>query len=234
LGLSLSTVKAIFVSHEHSDHITGIPALSKKYQLPVYITAPTFAASGLPIEASLLRHFTAHTPVCLGDLAIVPFPKHHDAADPHSFIVRDQQTTIGIFTDIGHACETVIHYFAQCHGAFLEANYCETMLANGRYPYFLQQRISGDDGHLSNNQALELFTQYRHPQLQQLVLAHLSKNNNSVALVEQLFREKANGVATLVASRYAPTPLLHITADGAAPIAHIPGGQLSLFAPDAE
>ena len=150
LGLSMSVVKAIFVSHEHSDHITGIRVLSKKYQLPVYITPGTLRSAGKILEKDLIKHFNAGQPVCIGELVIKAFPKFHDAADPHSFIVSANGVNIGVFTDIGNCCDHVVTHFKQCHAAFLEANYCEDMLMNGNYPYILKRRISSDNGHLSN------------------------------------------------------------------------------------
>ena len=212
LGLSMNRVKAIFVSHEHSDHITGIPGLSKKYQLPVYITEPTLAGANIPVPEALVNPFTAHEAVCIGGLHVRAFPKYHDAGDPHSFVISSQGVHVGVFTDIGHACQHVIHYFAHCHAVFLESNYCETMLAKGKYPYFLKQRISGKDGHLSNAQALELLLQHRAPHLSHLILSHLSKNNNHPDLVQQLFDAHAGNTQIIVAGRYAETAVYQVQA----------------------
>src|SRR6185436_15468757 len=113
--------------------------------------------SGLFLDTELVKSFKAGEPITVGRLAIHPFPKHHDASDPFSFIISGNGVNIGVFTDIGLPCENVIHHFQQCHAAFLEANYDEKMLEEGSYPYYLKQRIQGDKGHLSNKQALELF-----------------------------------------------------------------------------
>jgi phosphoribosyl 1,2-cyclic phosphodiesterase len=210
LGLSMSTLKAIFVSHEHADHINGIRVLSKKYQLPVYITANTLRSAGKILEKDMIRHFTAGQVVNIGKLSIRAFPKFHDAIDPHSFMISSNGINIGVLTDIGNCCDHVIKYFSECHAAFLESNYCENMLMNGNYPYILKKRISSDTGHLSNDQALELFTKYRSVQLSHLILSHLSKNNNSPDLVDQLFKQQAGSTRIIVASRYEETPLFHI------------------------
>ena len=143
LGLCMENVKAIFVSHEHADHITGIPVLAKKYRLPVYITANTLQQGRLALDRELVFPFMAYAPVAVGGLSVTAFPKFHDACDPHSFIVTSASVTVGIFTDIGIPCEHVIRHFRQCHAAFLEANYDEEMLLNGRYPHVLKQRIRG-------------------------------------------------------------------------------------------
>jgi phosphoribosyl 1,2-cyclic phosphodiesterase len=185
IGLSMSVVKAIFVSHEHSDHITGVPGISKKHQIPVYFTEATFTASNLPVETHLLRYFKGGESVTVGDLTVTPFPKFHDACDPHSFIVTGGDINIGIFTDIGSVCEPLVYHFQLCHAAFLEANYCEDMLLNGHYPIYLKRRISGNKGHLSNIQALQLFSRHKPSHLSHIILSHLSKHNNDPLLVEK-------------------------------------------------
>jgi len=210
LGLNIRKVKAIFVSHEHSDHINGIPVLAKKYQLPVYITTPTMISGRLIIEDHLVFGFNGFTTFTIGDLQINAFPKKHDASDPYSFTVTCRDITVGIFTDIGIACENVISYFSKCHAAFLEANYDDEMLDKGGYPYHLKRRIRGGHGHLSNKQAAELFTTHKSPTLSHLLLSHLSKNNNDPELVRQLFESCADGTNIIVASRYAETGVFYI------------------------
>jgi phosphoribosyl 1,2-cyclic phosphodiesterase len=210
LGLSMKLVKAIFVSHEHSDHINGIPMLAKKYRLPVYITPITLQRGGLILDEELVIHFSAFQTIGIGDLQIIAFPKMHDAGNPHSFIIACDDIKVGVFTDIGIACEQVIHHFKQCHAAFLEANYDEDMLEKGGYPIYLKKRIRGGEGHLSNKQALELFTTHRPSFMTHLLLSHLSKNNNDPKLVQELFNGYANGTTIVVASRYLETDIYQI------------------------
>ena len=210
LGLKMESVKAVFISHEHSDHITGIQTLSKKYQLPVYITQKTLANSNLVLDEQLIRYFRKDETVAVGDMQIKCFSKSHDAADPHSFMISTQSVNISVITDIGYPCKQVLHYFKQSHVSFLESNYCDDMLANGGYPYYLKKRISGDEGHLSNKQALDLFLQHRPKQLSHLILSHLSKNNNKPELVEALFQPHAGDTNIIVASRYEESPLYSI------------------------
>lgn len=209
LGLNMNTVKAIFVSHEHGDHVKGVSTLANKYSLPVYIT-PETARHGPRLISHLAKPFTANETITIGDLTIIPFTKSHDAADPHSFIISSNGITVGVLTDIGNVCPSVIHHFKQCHAVFLEANYDADLLENGRYPIHLKNRIRGGQGHLSNKEALDLFITHRSPNLSHLLLSHLSKENNSPEMAETLFKEFAGDVKITVAPRYQPTAVFSI------------------------
>lgn len=210
LDLCMQKVKAVFISHEHTDHIRGLHSLVKRHKLPVYITTPTLKFGRLYFEYDVARNFRAHEPISVGELRVTPFPKLHDASDPYSFTVSYNDINVGVFTDIGLPCENVINHFKQCHAAFLEANYDDDMLDKGNYPYHLKRRIRGERGHLSNKQALELFKRYRPSYMTHLLLSHLSQNNNSPELVEELFTLHADGVKMIVASRYQETEVYRI------------------------
>ncbi len=210
LNLSMKKVKAIFVSHEHADHIKGIAGICKKYKLPVYVTPLTRKHRGLGVKEHLIFPFKPHEPVTVGQLTITGFPKFHDAIDPHSFIVANETVKVGVFTDIGVPCDHVVHHFKQCHAAFLEANYDDHMLETGPYPLHLKNRIRGDKGHLSNAQALELFRKHRPSFMSHLFLSHISKENNSPVLVERLFKSVAGDTNIVIASRYRETKVFHI------------------------
>lgn len=211
LNLSLKKVKAIFISHEHSDHIKGVQTLSKKYKLPVYITKLTLQNAHLMLEVDLVNVFKEYEPVKIGDLSIVAFPKQHDASDPYSFVVEGNGIKIGVLTDIGSVCQHVIENFKQCHAVFLEANYDEALLNNGYYPYYLKQRIRGDKGHLSNEQALALFVNHKPEFMSHVILSHLSKDNNCPILVKDLFAKHAQQTQVVVASRLQETDVFQIT-----------------------
>jgi len=214
LGLSMAKVKAIFISHEHTDHISGVPVLAKKYNLPVYITAGTRQNISLSWDNVLIKSFFAYKPVLIGELIITGFPKFHDAADPHSFIVDYQNIKVGVFTDIGTPCDHVIRHFAKCHAAFLETNYDEDLLEQGYYPQQLKRRIGGDKGHLSNKQALDLFRTYKPAFMSHILLSHLSKDNNNPKLVKELFSIHADQTEVIVASRFEETPVYKVTNTG--------------------
>ena len=210
VGLSIKKVKAIFVSHEHGDHIHGVPGIAKKHKLPVYITPETLRSGNVDIHEDFIRGFSAHAAVNIGKMSITAFPKLHDAADPHSFVIASDTVKVGIFTDIGAACSDVKNYFQQCNAVFLESNYDEQMLDQGPYPYYLKERIRGGKGHLSNAQALNLFLENRHPLLTHLFLSHLSRENNSPRLVKDLFNRVAGTTQIIVSSREKESKLYHI------------------------
>lgn len=210
VGLSIKKIKAIFVSHEHGDHVHGVPALSKKFQLPVYITRNTLEQGKLEIRDDLIEPLRAYAPVTIGELTITAFPKLHDACDPLSFLVECGSVKVGVFTDIGAPCEHVVRHFEQCHAAFLEANYDEDLLSNGSYPIYLKNRIRGEKGHMSNEQALELFARHRPAHMSHLLLSHLSRENNSPKIVKNAFTKIAAGTEIIIASRDRESRLYHI------------------------
>jgi len=212
-GLSFSKIRAVFISHEHSDHTRGISVISRKYQIPVYVTEDTHRSGRLRLPGHLTRHFEPYSPVVIGGLSVNAFPKQHDASEPHSYIVTGNGITVGVLTDIGVACEHVRLNFNKCHAAFLEANYDEEMLENGRYPVYLKKRISSDQGHLSNRQALELFTNHKAEFMSHVLLSHLSQDNNNPRLVEKLFKAHAGGTHVAIASRHQESAVYTITGE---------------------
>ncbi len=210
LGLDPRRVQAIFVSHEHTDHIRGVPRLAKKYGWPVYVTPKTSRQlSGLDQKLAV-QSLADDALIQVGDLQVRAFAKYHDAVDPLSFVVSQGRVNVGVFTDIGTPCERLIHHFSQCQAAFLEANYDEQMLEYGSYPHYLKQRIRGGHGHLSNQQALDLFLTHRSRDLTHLVLAHLSAQNNSPQVAHDLFRPHMGSTRLTVASRLSETPLFSV------------------------
>ena len=214
IGLSMHRVKAIFISHEHTDHTHGVDVIARKYRLPVYITDATINNSKLRIAPLLLRTFASNVPVTIGGLTVNPFPKRHDASEPHSFTISGNGITVGVFTDIGAPCEHVVRNFRQCHAAFLEANYDDIMLEEGNYPIHLKKRIKGNEGHLSNRQALDLFLAYKSPFMSHLLLSHLSEQNNRPELVLELFGRHAGGIHVAVATRYRETGVYCVSGRG--------------------
>ena len=211
LGIATGQLRGIFISHEHTDHIRGLAGLSSTLGVPVYINEKTRSALKLRLRRQQVITLRAGEPVQLGTLEVLPFSKTHDAADPVSFIIRHGQLTAGVFTDIGRTCAEVKRRFRECHAAILESNYDPDMLRDGPYPAVLKTRISGGSGHLSNQEALELFSNHRSPNLSLLLLGHLSAENNSPDRALEVFRPHAGNVQVAVAGRYAATTIHLVT-----------------------
>ncbi|MEO6169223.1 MAG: MBL fold metallo-hydrolase [Chitinophagales bacterium] len=214
LQLSMDQVRALFISHEHRDHITGAAKLSKQYSIPVYVMPDTLQNAEMRIEPELVHTMRVNEKTVVGSMTVMPFAKHHDAADPVSFLVEHDGVKAGVFTDIGKVCKTVIHYFRQCHACFLESNYDRQMLEEGTYPWHLKKRISGGQGHLSNTEALELFLTQKPSFMSHLLLSHLSENNNSPAIVEELFTKHSGTVKIIVAPRTGETAVYKVVRSG--------------------
>ncbi|MBN8576828.1 MAG: MBL fold metallo-hydrolase [Cyclobacteriaceae bacterium] len=217
LGLSIEAVKAIFITHEHNDHISGLHKLIKRHAIPVYVSLGTRQNGSLVWSLKLSHSFAAYQPVAIGGLTITALPKYHDAADPHSFLISHQQTTVGVFTDMGRVCKHLIDAFKQCHAAILESNYDEEMLERGTYPQHLKNRIRGGWGHISNKQALQLFMEHRPEQMSHLLLGHLSQHNNKPEIVETMFNAVAGNTQIIIASRYRETEAFPINSVKAKP-----------------
>ena len=210
-GIDMAMVKAVFISHEHADHIRGLEAIARKWNLPVYGTEKCLPRCRMERSAHLGVTMHNRETVQVGSLGVTAFVKRHDACDPVSFVVEGIcGTRVGILTDIGRCCDEVVRQFSTLDAAFLESNYDADMLMHGRYPQHLKQRIRGGHGHLSNDEALELFLHHRSPRLSHLILSHLSANNNDPRIVEQVFRPYAAGVEVVVASRYAESEVYEV------------------------
>jgi phosphoribosyl 1,2-cyclic phosphodiesterase len=209
-GLKPEKVKAVFISHEHGDHIRGLEVFSRKFRTPVYITPSTLQNGRLQLEEELVRPFRAYEAIAIGNLVVKAFPKQHDAVDPHSFVIESKGIVTGVFTDIGACCGEVRENFKKCNAVFLESNYDDHMLESGGYPFYLKKRIRSDKGHLSNAQALELFLGHRQDSLSHLFLSHLSKDNNCPVLARELFTQHAGNTEIIVASRHNETDVYYI------------------------
>jgi phosphoribosyl 1,2-cyclic phosphodiesterase len=179
VNLNPKKLSGIFVSHEHSDHIRGIEVFCKNFETPLYITEKTFEKSNLKINDRLINFIKSGEKLRLGNLNIEAFSKNHDAVEPCSFLLNSGKINTSVLTDIGKPCLNVINALNKSDVSFLESNYDDKMLENGRYPYFLKQRVSGNTGHLSNYQASMLALEHATKRLKKIFLSHLSGNNNT-------------------------------------------------------
>lgn len=174
---------AILVTHEHSDHIKGVAALARRYQLPVYMTPGTYHSRDLG-ELPELRLIHAYTPFELNGLVVKPVAVPHDAREPAQFVFEFAGLRLGILTDLGSITPHVEASFQACDAMVLEANHDPVMLATGSYPQSLKQRVGGQWGHLSNQQAAGFLQRLDTQRLQHLVVAHISQQNNTLALAQ--------------------------------------------------
>lgn len=201
-GLNPAKIKALFITHEHSDHMYGARVLGKRLQIPVYITAKTYHSSYKNLRPDYPRFFSPDDSIEVGGFIVHPVLKNHDAAEPCSFRVEYQNRNIGVFTDIGEACDNVKKHLKQCHGLFLESNYDEKMLWEGHYPWPLKTRVASEMGHLSNDQAFELLHRHSGDMLQFVFLSHLSKENNTPGKALETMQSLTNRFEIKLASRY--------------------------------
>ena len=207
LGISPAQISAIFITHEHTDHIRGLSVFCKRYAIPVYITAGSYKGSRLHLPEELVHIIQPNERVRIGELIVMGIPKYHDAKEPCSFVVSDGCTNVSILTDLGRACDNVKHVIAHSDVLLLESNYDEEMLSKSRYSFFLKNRISSGWGHISNVTALEVFNMHKTTRLKHLILGHLSGENNSVDLVRSLFEPHCSGIQLSIATRTEETEL---------------------------
>lgn len=186
LGVHAEDLDAVLVTHEHSDHCSGVAALSRKYQLPVYLTRGTHA-SGRCDRASRTEFFHSDVTFDIGAITVAPIAVPHDAREPCQFVLESAGLRLGILTDLGSITPAVTSHYARCNGLLLECNHDEEMLRVGPYPPPLKRRVGGDWGHLNNLQSAALLEQVACSELQSLVVAHISeKNNHQDCVIEAL------------------------------------------------
>jgi phosphoribosyl 1,2-cyclic phosphodiesterase len=182
LGRSPEQLTAVLVTHEHGDHVRGVPALASKFRLPVWFTPGT----GLMLRGEVLpeiRYLDTRARLCLGDLEIQPFTVPHDAREPCQFVFGDGKHRFGLLTDTGRLTAHIRDSLDGCDALMLECNHDPVMLANGPYSASLKARVGGPLGHLSNVQAARLLEGIDTSRLQHIVAAHLSEKNNHPGLV---------------------------------------------------
>ena len=184
LAVDAKSIDAILVTHEHSDHINGVGALARKYQLSVYATRGTFA-SGRMGEVQNAETINCHTPFSIGDLHIEPFPVPHDAAEPCQFVIGDGERRLGVLTDSGSSTPHIEEILSGCDALVLECNHDVTMLEQGDYPYSVKVRVAGDYGHLNNEQAAGLLQRIDTSSLQHIIAAHISEKHNTQELAQK-------------------------------------------------
>jgi phosphoribosyl 1,2-cyclic phosphodiesterase len=178
IGETPDTLQGILITHEHSDHISGLERLAKKYRIPVYLSALTRAALPAKSDLPAVETIAAGKPFQIGDLMVEPFTIPHDAVDPMAFRMSAEGLCVALATDLGYMPENVKHYLRGCHCLIVESNHDLEMLRNGPYPWYVKQRVMARTGHLSNGTLAEFLRQDYDGAARVMVLAHLSEQNN--------------------------------------------------------
>lgn len=178
LGLQGEQLDGILVTHEHSDHISGVARLARKFDLPVWMTHGTLRFQRSAFEGLNVTELNPHVDFSIGAVAVRPYLVPHDAAEPVQYVFGDGARRLGVLTDAGHVTPHIEATLSECHALVLECNHDAEMLRLSRYPNSLKQRVGGRFGHLNNQQAAELLSRLDNSRLQHLVAAHLSQQNN--------------------------------------------------------
>jgi phosphoribosyl 1,2-cyclic phosphodiesterase len=185
-GLAFRDLDAVFVTHEHSDHVGCARQLALQESLLLIMSRGTYAAIGSPDLAGRIQFAFDGEPIALKDIRLQPFTVAHDAKEPLQLTATDGDKRFGLLTDLGHVTPYVVQQMQNLDAVVLEFNHDEAMLQASKYPPFLKQRIAGDYGHLSNQQSVGLLQAISHMGLRHVIAAHLSEQNNTPELVQEL------------------------------------------------
>jgi len=216
LGVAAEEIDALFITHEHTDHVRGARTFARSLRIPVFLTEGTCAACNSTFEQLPAREFFMPGEIiCFKDLQLVSYSVSHDAADPVNFLLCHKNCKVGMAMDLGYTSRLVKERLKHCDVLILESNHDRQMLMNGRYPWQVKQRILGRRGHLSNDQSASVLCEVAHQGLRGLFLAHLSKENNHPRLVQSLFQQTLvevglDHVPLFVTSQHEPTAVFEV------------------------
>lgn len=184
-GLAPGDLDAVFITHEHADHIGCAHALSRRTGTAVWMSEGTWLATGAPDYQGRLHFARDDEDIGIGDLLLTPFTVPHDAREPLQLRCSDGAHTLGVLTDLGHASAHVMAHLVGVQALLLECNHDPDLLAQSSYPPFLKRRVGGNYGHLSNHAAADIARAVHHAGLRHVLAAHLSEQNNRPELVRQ-------------------------------------------------
>lgn len=191
-GISGSTIDAIVITHEHSDHIKGVGIISRKYNIPIYANGPTWQAMKGQlgrIEDENICIFETGSEFYIKDIKIETFKTSHDAAESVGYTFSFMDEKVAVATDMGVITKSVLEAICGSHTALIEANYDQNMLEIGSYPYDLKCRIKGECGHLCNNDTAKLAKLLAESGTERIILGHLSEENNYPPIAFETVRE---------------------------------------------
>lgn len=181
-GVAIEQIDAVFVTHEHGDHVGCATGLARRHDLPVWMSRGTWRAIGEPDLGDNLRFARDGEAIAVGDLALAPYTVPHDAAEPLQLRCSDGASNLGVLTDAGSITPHLLEHLQGCAALLLECNHDAELLAHSSYPASLKARIGGRLGHLSNDTAARILAACMHAGLRHLVAAHLSEQNNRAEL----------------------------------------------------
>ncbi|MBR5376158.1 MAG: MBL fold metallo-hydrolase [Lachnospiraceae bacterium] len=193
IGLTTSDMTGILITHEHTDHIGGLPVISKRYSIPIYATRGTIEAiRNIPkfsdIPEGLFHEIKADRVFMIGDFCVRPVKISHDAAEPVGFRLDNKGRSVGVITDLGKYDDYTVNCMKGCNTVMMEANHDVNMLQVGPYPYKLNKSIRGDKGHLSNDACGRFLVDLLSTRLENIILGHLSQENNLAELAYETVR----------------------------------------------
>jgi phosphoribosyl 1,2-cyclic phosphodiesterase len=186
IGKNPSSIKAIFITHEHADHTKGADVFARGFNIPIFATKKTIEQSNICRNKDLIDSIKNKDSFKVAGMEIEAFSKSHKAADPVFFSVSEKKK-VSVITDLGYCCKNVILEVSDSNALFLESNHDPGMLEAGPYPYFLKKWVGGDDGHLSNNQASLCILEHGTRKLKHVFLSHLSSTNNTAKIALSTF-----------------------------------------------
>lgn len=205
LGVSIDDVRAVLITHEHADHVSGLSVFARRFEGPLFATAPTVATRSylmeLPFE--LVGHSDSFE---LAGMRVQCFPTSHDVADPMCFRFQTSHDAVGYCTDTGVLTSEAQQALAGVRLLALESNHDPQMLKNGPYPTFLKQRVGGRRGHLSNAQAAEALQELVSDDTEVVIGMHLSQENNRPSLAVRALAKAVGALPTSSAFTEARTP----------------------------
>ena len=224
IGRAPENLTAILITHEHADHVQGLPALGEKLRIPVYCNRPTREAIEYQLETRLdCRIFATGASFEVGDIRVESFSVPHDAQEPVGYLLRTPAGNLGFVTDLGHATRLVLERIRAANVLVLESNHDVKMVQDcPTRPWSLKQRILGRHGHLSNDAAADALEQIMSAGLRHLYLGHLSRECNRPELAlrviqERLLRIGATHVRVELTSQRVPCPMLTLEAQAPEP-----------------
>ncbi len=197
-GVDVRTIAAVFVTHEHGDHVGCARTLARRHGTALWTSAGTWAALDDAEPPPTLHTARSGEPIAVGALELQPFAVPHDAREPLQLTVRAGERRLGLLTDLGETDATIAEHLDGCDALLLECNHDRELLAGGPYPAFLKRRVGGDRGHLANDQAAALLRRCAHRGLRHVVAAHLSVQNNRPELALAALHGALDGAATTV------------------------------------